>query len=369
MLKLHVVQAEYGDCLLLEFGLRARPRFLLVDGGPSLTYERHLQSQLRAIAESGGRLDLVILSHVDNDHLTGLLDLLREVRRQRAEGTQETVGIDALWHNAFGQTLGSGTDIEPRLQALAEAPDATGPVPRAVMTAQGIAGGHELRLHAIALCIDINPGFRRGVVLAEAPMHLREMDNLRLHILGPAKMSLEQLKKEWQAWLEQSEEGVATGDPFVLSQADRSIPNLSSIAVLAEAEDKTILFAGDSRGDHLLQGLEQAGLLDSNGSLHVDVFKLPHHGSARSISRSFLQKVTADKYVLSANGRDDHPDLATLIWIVESARARRQPVEIVVTNETFSTRRLVQDYIPHMYGYRLTVMETGSHAMSLLLSG
>jgi hypothetical protein len=308
---------------------------------------------------------LAVLSHVDNDHLTGLLDLLRELRKQRAQGTQETVGIDALWHNAFGQTLGSGTDIEPRLYALAEGSGATPPMSQMMTTVQGITGGHELRLHAIALGIDINAGFRRGVVVAEDQQPLREIDNLRLHIVGPAKASLEELKREWQAWLEQSEASLTVGDPFVLGQADRSIPNLSSIAVLADADDRTILFAGDSRGDHLLQGLQQAGLLDAGGCLHVDVFKLPHHGSARSISRSFLQKITADKYVLSANGRDDHPDLATLIWIVESARLRRQPVEIVVTNETLSTTRLVKDYVPHLYGYRLTLMEKGVHVMTL----
>jgi ribonuclease BN (tRNA processing enzyme) len=369
MLNLHVIQAEYGDCFLLEFGLPSQPRYMLVDGGPSLTYERHLQPHLRALAEKGSnRLDLVILSHVDNDHLVGLLDLLRELRRQRAENTEETVVVDSLWHNAFGQTLGSGTDIEPRLLALTSAPIAETPLLAAITTVQGIAGGHELRLHAIALGIEINPGFRRGVVLADDPMSLRTVDNLQLRILGPTKASLDALKKEWQDWLEGSERGQAARDPLVMAQADRSIPNLSSIAVLAEADGKSILFAGDSRGDHLLMGLDQAGVLDASGSLHVNVVKLPHHGSARSISRTFLQKVTADTYVLSANGRDEHPDLATLIWIVESARMRRQPVEIVVTNETFSTRRLMQDYVPHMYGYRLTVMEAGAHAMRLSLS-
>jgi len=368
MFKLHVVQAEYGDCFLVQFGQPTRPHFLLLDGGPPLTYERHLLPQLSAIAADGGRLDLAIVSHVDNDHLAGVLDLLRDLRRQRAQGAPETVGIDALWHNAFGQTVGSGNDFEPRLQALVEAPETTPPLSQTATTVQSIAAGHELRLHAIALGTDINPGFRRGVVVAEDPPLVRTLDNLRLHIVGPTRPCLEELKREWQSWLERSEASLPAGDPFALAQADRSIPNLSSIAVLAEADDHTILFAGDSRGDHLLQGLQQADLLDEDGCLHVDVFKLPHHGSARSISRNLLQKVTAETYVISANGRSEHPDLASLIWIVESARARRQPVKIVVTNETFSTARLVKDYVPHMHGYQLTVMDKGAHAMALPLA-
>ena len=34
MLNLHVVQALYGDCLLLEYGEAEQPHFLLIDGGP-----------------------------------------------------------------------------------------------------------------------------------------------------------------------------------------------------------------------------------------------------------------------------------------------------------------------------------------------
>jgi hypothetical protein len=42
--------------------------------------------------------------------------------------------------------------------------------------------------------------------------------------------------------------------PFIAAMADRSIPNLSSIMILAEADEgKKILFTGDGRGDHLLQ--------------------------------------------------------------------------------------------------------------------
>jgi hypothetical protein len=51
-----------------------------------------------------------------------------------------------------------------------------------------------------------------------------------------------------------------------MANADSSIPNLSSIMFLAEAESKANLFTGDGRGDHLLDGLDDAGLLDAQGS-------------------------------------------------------------------------------------------------------
>jgi beta-lactamase superfamily II metal-dependent hydrolase len=35
------------------------------------------------------KLDLVVMSHIDNDHIIGVLDLLEEIETQREEGTKE----------------------------------------------------------------------------------------------------------------------------------------------------------------------------------------------------------------------------------------------------------------------------------------
>ena len=50
MLTLHVVQAQFGDCLILAYGTASEPRHILVDGGPPETYERHLRPELARIA-------------------------------------------------------------------------------------------------------------------------------------------------------------------------------------------------------------------------------------------------------------------------------------------------------------------------------
>jgi beta-lactamase superfamily II metal-dependent hydrolase len=151
-------------------------------------------------------------------------------------------------------------------------------------------------------------------------------------------------------------------------KADQSVPNLSSIMFLAEAEGNTILLTGDGRGDHLLDGLDQAGLLDAEGRLHVDVLKVPHHGSSRNATRAFFQTVTADAYVVSANGRHDNPDLQVLRWIVESAKEQERRIEVFATNATDSTRRLLVECEPEAYGYRLSTMAPGEHSMVLQVS-
>lgn len=363
MLRLRVVQAEFGDCLILEFGTSAAPRYVLIDGGPDTIYARHLRPELGAIRAGGGTLDLAILSHVDNDHAIGLLDFLAELRQQRDNGAPETIAVQALWHNAFSRTIGSGTAIQGRLAALLAGAGSV--MTAAGMALRGIAEGAQLRAAAAALDLPVNAGFPGDLVLVGAATARTVIDNLTLRVVGPAQANLDELKAQWLEWLDTHEEGVASGDPFLMANADRSVPNLSSIMVLAEAHGKRILLTGDGRSDHLLDGLAQAGALDGQERLHVDVLKLPHHGSDRNITKKFFKKVTADRYVASANGKDGNPDLATLIWIVEAARDQGCRIEIVVTNRTPSTKKLQDEYAPAEYGYRLTVMKKAAHSIIL----
>ena len=121
---------------------------------------------------------------------------------------------------------------------------------------------------------------------------------------------------------------------------DNSVPNLSSIMLLVEAEGKTVLLTGDGRGDHLLEGLQQAGLLETDGTFHVDVFKLPHHGSARNLSAELFERIIAGTYVICADGKHDNPDFQTLEWLVQAGLKQGRSFRIVATNETAPPPRL-----------------------------
>lgn len=371
MLRLHVLQARYGDCLLLEFGTPSAPNYILIDGGPPRTYEAHLRGALQRLAARPGsapRLDLVVLSHVDNDHVVGLLDLTSELREQRVNGQPETVEIGALWHNAFSDTIGRDNDLEARLAAaMAVASQANMALTSTGIALMGIGEGRQLRRDALLLGVPVNEGFPGGMVSVDTAPGDIPLGELTLRVVGPTSDNLEELQEEWEEWLEDHAEEIASGDPLLAAMADRSVPNLSSIMLLARSEGKTILLTGDGRGDHLLQGLRQAELLDQGGTLHVDVLKVAHHGSDRNATRRFFRKVTADQYVISADGLHGNPDLATLIWIVEAACEDGRQIEILVTNETPSTQKLLEEYPPDEYGYQLTILDPGASTLTLEL--
>jgi beta-lactamase superfamily II metal-dependent hydrolase len=145
--------------------------------------------------------------------------------------------------------------------------------------------------------------------------------------VGPSTVALANLAEKWQA-------SVKANDTKAIAAAytDRAVPNLSSIALYLRHGERTALLTGDARGDQLLAGLEAAGLMATGGAIHVDVFKLPHHGSENNVDPSLFERVWADHYVVCADGiKHAHPSNTTLEWLVAS-RARDEVHAVHLTN-------------------------------------
>ncbi len=361
MFKLRIVQANYGDCFILEYGTAAEPRYALVDGGPSTVYRKHLRNELRLINSAGGHLDFVALSHIDDDHVKGLLDFTDELCKQKESGKPLTITIDALLHNSFIQTMGA--DVMDGYRSWMDLnPSKEKSIFKVDRSERSIFQGDKLTRSAEKLEIPINPGidFSEPISLGDSKSSFT-FGNLTLQVLGPTERNLESLQQAWLEWLEQQ------GSKDLLAPSDQTVPNVSSLMFLARVDEKKILLTGDGRSDDLVEGLRKAGLTDSQDCMHVDILKLPHHGSLRNISRDFFYKVTADCYVISANGRDNNPDLDTLQWIVEAARDQNRKIVLFVTNKTSSIEALLSQRPPEQFNYRIAGLEAGDHSQTITL--
>ena len=58
------------------------------------------------------------ISHVDEDHITGVLDLFALLQDQRTNGDAELIGVDGLWHNSFSEAIDPDDEIQPQFNAL-----------------------------------------------------------------------------------------------------------------------------------------------------------------------------------------------------------------------------------------------------------
>ncbi|TCC49007.1 MBL fold metallo-hydrolase [Kribbella capetownensis] len=227
-MKLEVFFAKDGDCLLLT---SADGHHILVDGGRTASFESQTRPVLQDLADNGAPLDLVVVSHIDADHISGIIPLLQDVAAwevhdfQVKEGNNPTFPepkrprppeILGLWHNSWRAQLGDlagpisaiATQVSEAIE-LAPRSDAesTGPA-RIALTSivdltESISDGIELMsLVDDQTPVPRNKGFRNKLVRLRKPIQRRHFGSLTLTVLGPTEEHLDDLRKEWRKWLE-----------------------------------------------------------------------------------------------------------------------------------------------------------------------
>lgn len=227
-MRLTVFFAKDGDCLLLTSG---DGRHVLVDGGRASSFEENTRPHLSRLAAADEPLDLVVVSHIDADHIAGVISLLREVAAWAVHDFQVNEGdnptfpepttprpptIHHLWHNSWRAQVG---DLEGPISAFAsqasEALDLAsevveeqdGPARWALDSLGGLAesisdGVKLLRLVDEGTPIPRNDAFDAGLVLLRTPVHEEAVGTTTLRVLGPTAHHLKELRDEWRDWLD-----------------------------------------------------------------------------------------------------------------------------------------------------------------------
>lgn len=321
-----VRRARKGDCLILHYGSKKDPGLMLIDGGPSNVYKPHLKPRLAEIRKARGLaghaslpVDLLMVSHIDDDHIKGVLELTKELIEAKNARQPLPLKIKGVWHNTFDDIIGNNPkELTAAVTAQFGAASLSGEVdevegldPDAAKVLASVSQGFRLRDDTRALKLRINPEFSGKLVIAKGKGKKIDMGkSLKFTVIGPMKNEVLALQKEHDVFLKKKEKEKGALAAFT----DSSAANLSSVVVLAEAGKKRILLTGDARGDKVLEGLELVGLLKQDGKsrIHVDILKGPHHGSNRNVEKIFFERITADHYVFSGNGEHGNPERETL---------------------------------------------------------
>jgi len=364
-MKIHAINAFEGDCLLLESGGQAR-RFALVDGGPRETFDKHLGPYLEKQIGDGGTLDAVVVSHVDADHIVGVLDLIADLEARIADGSQQSFKILDIWHNSFARTVddGEGTIVSKLHDMMSSAGRASFMAANGSVALLGIREGERLRRQALKLALPLNGKFNGGLISVDEQNGVTwDFGDGTFSVVGPTAANLQQLRQEWARWIEDHLDEFEEGDPQAMANADKSIPNLSSIVLLGTTPDGDVLLTGDARGDHILQGLEQSNSIPVGGGRHFRLLKVQHHGSDRNVARNFFERLTADIYLISADGKHGNPDFEVLDMIVDVAQQQNREPLIVVTNAPATVQQLKTEKPPETSGYKLAVRDPDKNAI------
>src|SRR5690242_15283230 len=112
-MKLRVFHSDKGDCLLVTGQDGGK---ILSDGGMRESFVEHVAKHLA----NEDTIDLLCVSHVDDDHIAGVLELLdnamawKVFKHHKASGDNdfnqpdvpEPPKIKRIWHNAFHDQIG-----------------------------------------------------------------------------------------------------------------------------------------------------------------------------------------------------------------------------------------------------------------------
>jgi hypothetical protein len=295
-IRLEVLPAAYGDCLLIECPVGKRTWRMLVDTGPDDTYPA-LRTRLAAIAPNADghrHIDLFVVTHIDHDHIGS-------ARRLLADRSLK-LNFGDVWFNAPGERRVRGVKEGQALAEMLGAPGVVLPWNRA------FGGGH---------AVTPEGQFLEVVTARGAP---------RLTLLSPTPERLTRLFKVWArelAKLARTEElrppkplPRAVFDPDLAALAirttgkDRAVANGSSIALLLEHRGASVLLAADAFASVLASALK--AMAQHRGAtlpLQLDAFKLSHHGSQANVTAELFECVQATHHVVSTNGAIfGHPD-------------------------------------------------------------
>jgi hypothetical protein len=349
---LEVRRARKGDCLLLHFGENHDPGLIIIDGGPKNVYKPHLKPRLEQIRTIRGLsnqdslpVDLLMISHVDDDHIQGVLDLTREMIEAHEEQKPQLLRVLSFWHNSFDDIIGNKPEeLTAAFRSHFGAAAASGGLPADatidlddesgelteeivvdnLKVLASIEQGYRLRIDAEKLDFPRNPEFDGKLIIAAKDAESIDMGRgLKFTVAGPIKREVEALRKKHDQWLRDLKDKGKSPPAALAAYVDKSVPNLSSLVLLAESGGKRILLTGDARGDKIIEGLQLAGLLreGDDSTMHVDLLKVPHHGSSNNLERAFFKRITADHYVFSGNGEHGNPERKALEMLFD-ARGR-----------------------------------------------
>jgi hypothetical protein len=349
---LEALEARHGDCLILHYGSFDDPRILVIDGGPHQVYPNRLKPRLLDIKENliGDDplpLSMVMVSHMDQDHVLGIVQMVEELREIEQDNLPLPFAIEHMWFNTFDDIVGNNEIAAATgFSNVASVADFDAALPQLAGLENHIKAvlastneGRRLRNSAEFLHILVNASFpplapnKPALVRHDAADQVIDWgDGLAIHVLHPNAVRLLEMQEKWDKDLKEAKE---KGDNSIIIASagarDDSPFNLASIVCLLEFEGKRILITGDGREDDIIEGLERAGLLDNFGRIHVDILKIPHHGSMANVTPEFFTRVTADHYVISADGRDENPDL-TMLEMLSAATMGNDDFTLHLTN-------------------------------------
>lgn len=348
-----VFPAGAGDCILVDF-VKEDYR-ILIDGGYAETYRKYLRNYLMELTAQGKRINLLIVTHIDSDHIGGIQAFLEENGLAK---TPSVIGVDEVWYNAFFHVNTAEVYQKPVPYTIREVLRGSLAVHNGVKS-DGRNDISVIQGNTVAGLLkergyNWNSLWEGNAVCVKNGGQKYLTDKIQCTLLGPGEKELEELAQFWISKLKSNVKKFVVCDDMLYSEAfecyyahngegqeeavrkdiaydnmerekeidwmkweeawsgqiDNREANRSSIAFMLEYEGVKLFFPGDCPIQLLQESLPKV----------IDIVKLPHHGSEKDISKEFITNTEVSYYILSTDGqRHGHPSKQVIASILRSA--------------------------------------------------
>lgn len=333
--KIHFVKAMSGDSLIIELG---EGHCIMIDCGYKSTYKKELRPLLQKLHNEGCRIDLLVITHMDEDHIGGAISLIEENGDSREA---KIIEIDNIWFNGiFDLCCYNGFLSSHLVEKLSEIDQSKieylmGKFLRTIRTEDGFVSTKHAEAFEL-LCrkyhYDVNTVAQNGLIMDGDKMNIGEWD---ISVLSPGEKEVESFAK----WIDRilisnvgrnyklekddfinfiekmvvatTEDDEGTGGREYISACKADIEswigtstlakmnevNRMSIVMQIECDEISMLFTGDSESEDWVEKAKS----------RYDLVKLSHHGTTKP-NIALLQNIDTDKIMISTNGKRNHPE-------------------------------------------------------------
>lgn len=277
-MKINFLQAGNGDCILMQ----GDGHHVIIDSGE---YCDELRDAVYGISESKESIDLLIITHYDNDHIKAICDILSELTIDERKKL-----LKCVWFNATKVGFkGNEKDLS--------ADDAV-----------------ELGNLLIEADIPWVSELKKGTV--------KEIcDECKLEIIDGGAIYepngdgglLSNVKSDWGASFMELENYLDD------DAQDSSKTNAQSAIIVGHVNGMDILFPGDAVPSKLSAALD---FYRKDKIARFDLVKLPHHGSYKNITKEILSKMECSEYVVTTDGTQFyHPNKKMMLKVIKWGKA------------------------------------------------
>ncbi|MCY1505408.1 hypothetical protein D9M68_396240 [compost metagenome] len=291
------LRAEHGDSILIQHKTTNSRFTILIDGGPTTAFRNYstrndgnLKIELDNLIATSTPIDLLVLTHIDSDHIGGLLEGFKEP-------AYLPTMVKRVWFNsATSVAKHFSQEVKAEHYINDDFSDSLKTSIKEGETFEALVKAHKIWDEEL-----IDTSFTPIVP-----------SGIDIKILSPDNQKLERLLKKWKPY--NANEDLSTSgcshdysdsysklletDTF---KEDKSSPNGSSISLLLEAEGKKVLLLADAHPSIVAQSLIKLGYSDVN-PLECELIKLSHHGSKKNTSPELLSLVKTPRFIVTTDG-------------------------------------------------------------------